>query len=285
MNNTDNHDQLIGLIDFDGTLFETESLYDDCMDVLLHPHGITQLPRTAYKDPVADKYRFVTGTGWRIIIPCTVEHLTGGRLTPQETESLVHEFTDLVCDYAISSPIDHSYQPTIEFCKEIIGLDGRLSIHSGTEPEIVSTLLDHKGASDLFDVIVASNKTNKPDGGHTRYKKHLLSKLMDHYEHPESRGYSEPRAQGHHDHNDNGGHTAVNGDHTADLVLRFFVLGDSNGDAAAAEELDLPFIMARKQDDPAELTIRARTIHPSMSLVVDGDGSKIPGLTKKIFNN
>lgn len=95
--------------------------------------------------------------------------------------------------------------PTIEFCKEIVGLGGRLSIHSGTKPEIVSTLLDHKDISDLFDVIVSSNKTNKPDGGYTRYKKRLLSRLMDHYEHPESREYSEPRAQGHHDHNDDGG--------------------------------------------------------------------------------
>lgn len=68
MNNTDNHNQLIGLIDFDGTLFETEPLYDDCMDVLLHSHGITQLPWASYKNTVTDKYRFVTGTGWRIII-------------------------------------------------------------------------------------------------------------------------------------------------------------------------------------------------------------------------
>lgn len=68
-------------------------------------------------------------------------------------------------------------------------------------------------------------------------------------------------------------------------VPRFFVLGDSNGDAAAAEELYLPFIMARKQDDPAELNIGARTIHPSMSLLVDGNGGEIPELTKKILNN
>lgn len=53
----------------------------------------------------------------------------------------------------------------------------------------------------------------------------------------------------------------------------------------SAEELDLPFIMARKQDDPAELNIGARTIHPSMSLVVDGNGGEIPELTKKILNN
>ena len=59
---------------------------------------------------------------------------------------------------------------------------------------------------------------------------------MDHYEHPESREYSEPRTQGHHDHNDDG-------NHIADPVSRFFVLGDSNGDAAAAEKLYLPFIM------------------------------------------
>ena len=52
----------------------------------------------------------------------------------------------------------------------------------------------------------------------------------------------------------------------------------------SAEELDLPFIMTRKQDDPSELTIGTRTIHPSMSLVVDGDGSEIPGLTKKSPN-
>lgn len=75
------------------------------------------------------------------------------------------------------------------------------------------------------------------------------------------------------------------GGHTTDPVPRFFVLGDSNGDGFAAEELDLPFIMARKQDDPAELTIGARTIHPSMSLVVDGNGGEIPELTKKILNN
>lgn len=94
---------------------------------------------------------------------------------PTETESLVHEFTDLVCDYAISSPIDHSYQPTIEFCKEVIDSGGKLSIHSGTEPEIISTLLDHKDISDLFDVIVSSNKTNKTDGGYRRYKSNACS--------------------------------------------------------------------------------------------------------------
>lgn len=140
-----------------------------------------------------------------------------------------------------------AYRPLIPTNHRILQgnrrLSGRLSIHSGTEPEIVSTLLDHKDIRDLFDVIVSSNKTNKPDGGYTRYKKRLLSRLMDHYEHPESREYSEPRAQGHHNHNDDGNHHAVNGNHIADPVSRFFVLGDSNGDAAAAEELDLPFIM------------------------------------------
>ena len=152
---TNNNNLLIRLIDFDGTLFETEPLYDDCMDVLLHSHGITQLPRTAYKGPVADKYRFVTGTGWRIIIPCTIEYLTGARPTPTETESLVQRFTNLVCEQA-TTHTDHSYQPTIEFCKDVIDSGGKLSIHSGTEPEIVSTLLDHKDISDLFDVIGTS---------------------------------------------------------------------------------------------------------------------------------
>ena len=98
----------------------------------------------------------VTGTGVEDHHSCTIEYLTGVRPTPTETESLVHEFTDLVFDYAISSPIDHSYQPTIEFCKKVIDSGGKLSIHSGTEPEIVSTLLDHKDISDLFDVIGTS---------------------------------------------------------------------------------------------------------------------------------
>lgn len=275
----DNNNNLIGLIDFDGTLFETESFYDECLDRLFQTEGVTRQPRTSYKDDVSNKYGFVTGTGWRIIIPCTIEYLTGARPTPTETESLVQRFTNLVCEQA-TTHTDHSYQPTIEFCKEVIDSGGKLSIHSGTEPEIIGTVLDHEGVSDLFDVIVSSNKTNKTDDGYTRYKKRLLSKLMDYYKHPEP-----CRTQGHHDHNDDGNHHAVNGNHTADPVSRFFVLGDSNGDAAAAEELDLPFIMARKQDDSAELIIGTRTIRPSMSLVVDGDGSEIPGLTKKISNN
>ena len=93
---------------------------------------------------------------------------------PTETESLVQRFTNLVCEQA-TTHTDHSYQPTIEFCKEIVGLGDMLSIHSGTEPEIIGTVLDHEGVSDLFDVIVSSNKTNKTDGGHTRYKSNACS--------------------------------------------------------------------------------------------------------------
>ena len=123
---------------------------------------------------MADKYGFVTGTGWRIIIPCTIEYLTGVRPTPTETESLVQRFTNLVCEQAMTHT-DHSYQPTIEFCKEVIDSGGKLSIHSGTEPEIIGTILDHEGVSDLFDVIVSSNKTNKTDGGYARYKSNACS--------------------------------------------------------------------------------------------------------------
>ena len=48
-----------------------------------------------------------------------------------------------------------------------------------------------------------------------------------------------------------------------------FVLGDSNGDETSRRIIP-PIYHGRKQDDPAELNIGARTIHPSMSLVVDG---------------
>lgn len=56
---------------------------------------------------------------------------------------------------------------------------------------------------------------------------------MDHYEHPESREYSEPRAQGHHDHNDDGVTPLT-------PVPRFFVLGDSNGDATRSRRIRPP---------------------------------------------
>ena len=41
---TNNNNLLIRLIDFDGTLFETEPLYDDCMDVLLQPQESHNYP-------------------------------------------------------------------------------------------------------------------------------------------------------------------------------------------------------------------------------------------------
>lgn len=79
---------------------------------------------------------------------------------PTETESLVQRFTNLVCKQA-TTHTDHSYQPTIEFYKEVIDSGGKLSIHSGTEPEIIGTILDHEGVSDLFDVIVSSAKPTR----------------------------------------------------------------------------------------------------------------------------
>lgn len=64
-----------------------------------------------------------------------------------------------------------------------------------------------------------------------------------------------------------------------------FVLGDSNGDETRSRGIRPPI-----HHDPVSKTIHrnwiigTRTIHQSMSLVVDGDGSEIPGLTKKSPN-
>ena len=101
------------------------------------------------------KYGFVTGTGLEDHHSCTIEYLTGVRPPPPEAESLANDSRTSYVNKR-RPPTYHSYQPTIEFCKEIVGLGGMLSIHSGTEPEIVSTLLDHKDISDLFDVIGTS---------------------------------------------------------------------------------------------------------------------------------
>ena len=105
---------------------------------------------------------------------------------------------------------------------------------------------------------------------------------MDCYKHPES-----CRTQGHHDHNDDGNHHAVNGNHIADPAYQScFVLGDSNVNRGSSRRgIRVPI-----HHDPVSKTIQrnwiigTRTIHPSMSLVVDGDGSEIPGLTKKSPN-
>lgn len=75
---------------------------------------------------------------------------------------------------------------------------------------------------------------------------------MDCYKHPES-----CRTQGHHDHNDDGNHHAVNGNHIACRRIRVASsYGTLTVTRVSAEELDLPFIMTRKQDDPAELDHR-----------------------------
>ena len=103
---------------------------------------------------------------------CTIEYLTGARPTPTETESLAN---DSRTSYVNKRRPHLPLIPTIEFCKEVIDSDGKLSIHSGTEPEIIGTILDHEGVSDLFDVIVSSNKTNKTDGGYARYKSNACS--------------------------------------------------------------------------------------------------------------
>lgn len=64
-----------------------------------------------------------------------------------------------------------------------------------------------------------------------------------------------------------------------------FVLWDSNGDAGLSRGIRVPI-----HHDPVSKTIHrnwiigTRTIHQSMSLVVDGDGSEILGLTKKSPN-
>ena len=61
-----------------------------------------------------------------------------------------------------------------------------------------------------------------------------------------------------------------------------FVLGDSNGDETRSRRIR-PLI----HHDPVSKTIHrnwiigTRTIHPSMSLVVDGEGSEIPGITQE----
>ena len=94
---------------------------------------------------------------------------------------------------------------------------------------------------------------------------------MDYYKHQES-----CRTQGHHDHND---------DEVAHRVSPYqscFVLGDSNGDAGLSRGIRPPI-----HHDPVSKTIHrnwiigTRTIHQSMSLVVDGDGSEIPGITRE----
>lgn len=261
---------LIGLIDFDGTIFETESYYDDCMDDLFHKRSITDRPRVDYKDAVADKYRFVTGTGWRIIIPDMVEFLTGERPTPEETESLVEEFTGLVCDAARTSHAGHAYQASLNLCRKIVEQGGRLSIHSGTEPEIVRTLLDLEGVGDLFDTVVSSHKTSDLlDGGYTRYKRNLMERLMDHYKN----GGVDPKGVN--------GEDAVIGTATRPDT-RFFVLGDSNGDGFAALELGLPFVMARRHDAPRFMTVGNEMITPVLSLEVDGDGGEIPWILDSI---
>lgn len=252
---TDDND-LIGLIDFDGTLMETEPVYDACFDTLFARHGITHRNRVEYKDAVSKQYGFVTGTGWRIIMPATIEYLTGETISTEETEELVSEFTQLVCRQVEEDP-SHLYKPSLDFCKSMMDAEARLSIHSGTEPEICRAFLAHEHIDGLFDDIVSSHRTSYPTGPYTRYKRFLMDTLMDRYR------------------NDN------NDDHDT----QFFVYGDSNGDGFAAEELGLPFVMARTHAGPDTLSVGQRTIKPAMVIIVDGDGSEIPNIVTAVMGS
>lgn len=236
--------QLIGLIDFDGTLFETESIYDEAMDDLFSRHGHDTGGRkhVDYKHDVADKYGIMTGTGWRIILPSTVHYLTGETLTADESERLVGEFTDIVLRLIHDDPHD-MYPASAMFCERVLANGGRLALHTGTEPEICKALLSASG-HDWFDAMESSHIL-RLDGEYTRYKKRLLTALMD---------------------------DCIDADGGDPF---FFVYGDSNGDGFAAKELGLPFVMARTHDAPYTMGLDGAVLSPGMSITVDGDGDEV----------
>ena len=118
----DSTSNMIGLIDFDGTLFDTDGLYDTCIDQLLSETGMSTARKHAeYKHDVDAAYGFITGTGWRRIIPTTIQYLRysgsleqnatntatggmlsgydGGDLSERDIRLLVSRFTELCLGY------------------------------------------------------------------------------------------------------------------------------------------------------------------------------------------
>lgn len=133
-------------------------------------------------------------------MPTTIEYLTGETISTEETEQLINEFTQLACEQVEGDP-SHLYKPSLDFCKSMMDAGARLSIHSGTEPEICRAFLAHEHIDGLFDDIVSSHRASYPTEPYTRYKRFLMGTLMDRYRN---------------DNNDDRG-------------TQFFVYGDSNG--------------------------------------------------------
>ena len=147
-----------------------------------------------------------------------------------------------------------------------------MSIHTGTEPQIVTAILGRTGMRDMFDNIESSRLFDSDTGdaadGIGRYKAVLLHNLMDEYDLARaSGGCIQPAAN------------------------RFFVLGDSDGDMVAAGRLGLPFVQAYRNGGMHATSVTHEGNEDGidhdgtassggmqtarMRLAVDGDGSEI----------
>lgn len=299
----DSTSNMIGLIDFDGTLFDTDGMYDACIDQLLSETGMSTARRHAeHKHDVDAEYGFITGTGWRRIIPATIQYLwcsgsleqnatnkatrgmlsdyDGGDLPERDVRLLVSRFTELCLGYIDRIDIASIALPAgVSFARRLHEAGVGMSIHTGTEPQIVAAILGRAGMLGMFDGIESSRlfatNTGDADDSIGRYKAVLLRNLMDEYDLARA--------------SDDGIQPAAD---------RFFVFGDSDGDMVAAGRLGLPFVQAYRNGGMHATSVTHEgnadginhdgTVSSGgmqtarMRLAVDGDGSEIGSVLARL---
>lgn len=235
-----NNNQIIGLIDFDGTLCNTDPIYDKCIDLIFKKHKISLENRINYKDEVEKRYGFVTGQPWCDILFYTIQYLTGQKMNESYISNLYHEFVDLVVDNSLDAK-DLFYYSSCELCRSLFDAGIKLCLHSGTSKKIINSFLNIGSLETIFSSIVCSEDIN-PDTslGIGAYKIPLFTHLVD-------------SSQG----------------------KKFFVFGDAIGDCFAAKELNIPFILASSETKEPYFEINSKRIYPNYVVNISKKGDSL----------
>lgn len=157
---------------------------------------------------------------------------------------LVNKFERLMCDYIDNlNEKDISIDPIVEFCREYTAFGGSIALHSGTNTAIVESILNKLELTDYIDEYICSDMLNISGGeiippqqpysgnGSWGYKTDLINALIA-YDVLERHATPQDALD-----------ALRSGKIEKPTDYRYFVIGDSKGDAFGAREADVKFVL------------------------------------------
>lgn len=239
---------IVALVDFDGTLFDTREATADAMDATFAEAGIEM----RWRDETRERLGCKPGTPYRGVIEAAcAEH--GASVSRHDVTTMTSAFLGRLVSSMRETAASMVNRPVADLCLALHGAGATLRVQSGNDRTVIRAALGAAGLRDAFESIHTSAIAGELAwAGPLSHKAAVMMSAM------RERGYREPPAG-----------------------RRVLVIGDEAGDAIGAWLMGADFVLARPAGAAGELSLDGAVIRPKW--YVSTDGAKLPDYVEKMI--